>query len=303
MNPTSPNAFLLSATLHGVVVALALLFGYVNSRHDQDAPRILELVAGEGDNYAAREAPALGTEGGVKLTLPVAPAVTPAPPAPVTPAPAPVTPAPAAPKSAPTANPEIPNFKKKIQYEIVRGDAKARLQLRREHAAEEKRKAEERKQKAEAEKRMTLEEFRRAQKSGAKSSGSVSTKVARIDSEGIAKGVVGGSVNNKVGGAGGKALVSDNDDVMAAYYAMFKQRLRVQFEPPPGLSDSLKVTIEVRSNADGKLSNARVTRSSGSRDFDRSVLDAIARVAMPPRPQGKSETIEFVFTMRERDEG
>lgn len=313
MTSNSPSAFLLSVMLHGAAVALALLFGYAASREDADAPKIIELVAGEGDNFAAQEAPALGVEGGVKLSLPEAPAPRPepppvqpappepTPPAPVTPAPAPpapVTPTPS-PKATPAANEAIPNFKKKIQYEIVRGDAKAKLQLRREREAEAKRLAEERK-------RMSKEEFDRAQRGKTTTSGGKTStaKVAKIDSEGIAKGVIGGSANNKVGGAGGRALRSEVDDVLESYYAMFKQRLRAEFEAPPGLSDSLKASVSVQSNPDGSLSNARVARSSGSREFDRAVLEAIGRVRMPPRPPNrKAETIEFVFHMNELDQG
>jgi colicin import membrane protein len=312
MTSTSPSALLLSVLLHGAAIALALLLSYQASRDEADAPKIIELVAGEGDNYAAREAPALGVEGGVKLKVPDAPAprpapapvIEPAPVAPVTPAPPPVAPAPApapAPKTNPAANDAIPNFKKKIQYEIVRGDAKAKLQLRRQREAEAKRQAEERK-------RLSKEEFDRAQKAKAASAAAgaktAPAKVARIDSEGIAKGVIGGSPNNKIGGAGGKALQSNADDVLESYYALFKQRLRAEFEPPPGLSDSLKATVSVRSNSDGSLSNARIVRGSGSRDFDRAVLEAIQRVRMPARPETrKTETIEFIFTMRELSEG
>lgn len=310
MTSTSPSAFLLSVLLHGTAVVLALLFSYAASRDDADAPKIIELVAGEGDNYAAREAPALGVEGGVKLKVPDAPAprpvpapvIEPTPAAPVTPAPPPVAPAPApASKSAPAANDAIPNFKKKIQYEIVRGDAKAKLQLRREREAEAKRQAEERK-------RLSKEEFDRAQKARASASAANAKtpppKVAKIDGEGIAKGVIGGTTNNKDGGAGGRALQSNADNVLESYDALFKQKLRAEFEPPPGLSDSLKATVSVRSNTDGSLTNARIVRGSGSRDFDRAVLEAIARVRMPPRPENrKAEILEFVFTMRELTEG
>ncbi len=300
MTSTSPSAFLLSTVLHGTAILVALLLSFVTSQKERTPTKILELVAGEGDNYGAKEAPALGREGGIKLNLPATPIPTPVAPerAPVVPVPPPPVPPSVAPasKSTQPADQSIPNFKKKIQYDIVRGDAKAKLQLRREREAEAKRLADEKK-------RMTKEEFDRAQKN--KTATKVaSAKVPAIDGEGIAKGVVGGSVNNTVGGAGGKALQSDNDDVLAAYYSMFKLRLREKFEPPPGLSDSLKVTIEVRSNADGALTSARVTRTSGSREFDRAVLDAIGRVRMPSRPKDRpSESIEFVFTMRERDEG
>jgi colicin import membrane protein len=34
----------------------------------KDEPKVFELVAGAGDNYAATAAPALGSAGGVKLT-------------------------------------------------------------------------------------------------------------------------------------------------------------------------------------------------------------------------------------------
>lgn len=307
MTATSPRAFLLSAVLHGTVIALALLFSYTASRPNREAPKILELVAGEGDNFSAREAPALGTPGGIKVSVPEAPTPRPAPPepvapppvtpAPVMPTPAPVAKAPPTTKEVPVANPDVPDFKKKIQRAIVVGDSKAKLQIKKEREAEAKRLAEEKK-------RMTKEEYDRAHKNKDGTATAANTKIAKIDGEGIAKGVVGGSVNNKVGGAGGKALRNDSDDVLGMYYSMFKTRLRAEFEPPPGLSDSLKATVEVRSNLDGSLTSARIVRGSGSRDFDTAVLDAIRRVKMPPRPSDKkAETIEFVFTMRERDEG
>jgi len=292
---------MLSATLHGVAIALALLFAYATSQREQEPPKVLELVAGEGDNFMAREAPALGTPGGIKLAIPKAPEPKPVPPQPVTPEPAPVTPAPT-PKAVtpePPAEQTIPNFKKKIQRDIIVADSKAKRQIAKERAAEKK-KAEE------DQKRLTKEEFDRAHKSktsGATSTKSVPTKVAKIDAEGIAKGVVGGSTKNKTGGAGGKALTSDNTDVLAAYFEGLKLKMRQVFEPPPGLSDSLKVDVEVRSNADGTLAGARITKSSGSADFDKAVLDAIKRVKMPARPDKKSETVEFTFTMKERGEG
>ncbi len=308
MTPTSQNGFLLSAALHAAAVALVLLLGYVGSQSEKEIPKILELVAGEGDNYMAREAPALGSEGGVTFNVPAAPAPKPVPLPPVTVEPSPVVPAPPAPKvvtPAPkavtpppkVADDTIPDFKKKIRRDIIVADSKAKQQIARERAAEAKRAAEE-------QRRMTKEEFDRANKAKTVASAKSSTpNYKKLDPEGIAKGVVGGSTANKVGGAGGKALTSDNADVLAGYYKLFKDRLRLEFESPPGLSDSLKVTIEVRSSADGSLSGARVTQGSGSADFDRAVLQAIQRVKMPARPDRKPATIEFVFNMRDRGDG
>jgi colicin import membrane protein len=307
MTTTSPQAFLMSATLHATVAGLLFLLGYIISTPPPDHGRVFELVAGEGDNFMAKEAPLLGTPGGVKMELPPLPQVKPTPPAPVqqevTPAvqpapppPKPVTPAPAPPK--PATDTAVPNFKKKLVHDVIVAESKAKMQIKKERAAEQKRVAEE-------EKRLTKEEFDR-KNSKAKQVASAPAKnpaVKKIDVDGIAKGVVGGSANNKVGGAGGKALTNDNDDVLAAYDMLFKQKLREKFEPPPGLSDSLKVTIEVRSLPDGTLAGARVVKTSGSNDYDQSVLDAIKRVRMPARPDKKAEAITFVFAMRERGEG
>jgi colicin import membrane protein len=328
MTDSSSRGFLQALALHGAAVALVLGLGFVAANREPEAARIIELVAGEGDNYAATEAPALGVEGGVKLSVPaavlrpdppallrppepepepeIAPAPVTVPPPPAPAAKAPSNPVPAAEKvSSAPGNEAVPNFKKKIQYEIVRGDAKAKLQLRREREAEQKRQAEERKRAAEDAKRMTKEEFDRAQRAKGGGAKGAPSKVARIDGEGIAKGVVGGSTANRKSGAGGKALTSTGEGVLDSYYAYFKRELRTAFEPPPGLSDSLKATLEVRSNPDGSLSNARIAVSSGSREFDQAVLAAVRRVRMPARPaeHRAAETFEFVFTMRDRDQG
>ncbi|MGH7946342.1 MAG: cell envelope integrity protein TolA [Opitutaceae bacterium] len=309
MSDGSARGFLFSATLHGIVAAL-MLFSFIVSRRDRETPKVFELVAGEGDNYMAREAPALGSPGGVAVEIAVPPPPSPPPEAAqpvIAPAPPVQPPTPAPPKKS---EPAVPDFKKKLRRDLIVAESKAKLEIKRQREAEaRKRAAEEKKQReaeakrqADDEKKMTKEEFDRANKSKSKSSPakSVPVKVAKIDAEGIAKGVVGGSTTNKVGGAGGKALKADNDDVLAAYDALFKQRLREKFEPPPGLSDSLKVEIEVRSQADGSLTGARVAKSSGSAEFDQAVLEAVSRVRMPPRPDRKSESIAFIFTMRER---
>ena len=58
-------------------------------------------------------------------------------------------------------------------------------------------------------KRMTKEEFDRTHKTKTVASAAPKAQqIKKIDSAGIAKGVVDGSSANKVGGAGGKALLS-----------------------------------------------------------------------------------------------
>ena len=293
MHSTSPGAFLLSASLHGGLALLALFLGYATNQ-DEPPQKILELVAGEGDNFMAREAPALGNSEGLKANIPKVPEPKPTPPAPVRQE-APPTPPP--PTPVPPTEQVIPNFAKDIKGAVVKAQSKAKQQVAKERVAEKKRADEEAK-------KLTKEEFDRANKAKSSPPTKVaSAKSPKVDAEGIAKGVAGGSTANKIGGAGGKAMKSDNTDVLAGYYAIFRTRLRAAFEPPPGLSDSLKVEIEVFSNADGSLSGARIRTSSGSADFDRAVLDAIRRVRLPARPDNKGEVVEFIFTMRERGEG
>jgi colicin import membrane protein len=301
MSEGATKGFWMSAVLHGVAAAVLFIATFVVRSAETEPVKIFELVAGEGDNFMATEAPALGTPGGVKVDLPEPPAPRPAPPEPV---PTPVAPAPPppAPKNATPPKPAestAPNFTKQINREVIKGESRAKRDIAKERAAEKKRLEDEKK-------RMTKEEFDRLNKSKGSPTSSSKTspvKVTKIDAEGIAKGVVGGSRNNKTGGAGGKALKSESDEPLLKYFAYFKQELRKKFEPPPGLSDTLKVSITVLSHPDGSLTNPQVIRSSGSREFEAAVLEAIRRVRMPPRPDKKTETVEFDFSMRERDEG
>src|ERR1035437_5301488 len=88
MTARSPSAFFLSATLHAFFAAALFYTAYALKDEVIDKAKVFELVAGEGDNYAATEAPALGTPGGVKFDLAAAPAAVPVfrPPEPVAPA-------------------------------------------------------------------------------------------------------------------------------------------------------------------------------------------------------------------------
>lgn len=302
MTATQPQAFLLSAALHALVAGLILLFTFGMTR-EAEMPKIIELVAGEGDNYAATEAPALGVPGGIKVDIPKAPE--PAPPEPVTPAtPAmpvapPIPPAPA-PKAAPTPAPPKPadptSIVKDMRWAQIKAESKAKMQLAKEKAAEKKRLDEEKK-------RMTKAQFDAANKAKAAAKSSP-TKVAKIDAEGIAKGVVGGSTKNKTGGAGGKALTADaTATLLEQYFAMLKQRVRAELTGLAGMDDRLAVDVLVRISAAGVLSNPRVQKSSGNEEFDNAVLAALRRVRMPTHPENKSEELELTFRTRDIEGG
>ena len=183
MTDGSARGFLFSATLHGIAAALMFL-GLIIKPDEAQAPKVFELVAGEGDNYMAREAPALGTPGGITLETPSAPE-------PVRPAPREVVSSPPEPKQA---EPTVPDFKKQIRRELIVAESKTKLAIQRQRAAEAKRQrelearqrreeeakkkqreAEAKKQRdTENERRMTKEEFDRANANKARSKSTTS---------------------------------------------------------------------------------------------------------------------------------
>jgi colicin import membrane protein len=301
---------MLSLALHGALVALALLMSYAVNQQVKNPPKIFELVAGAGDNYMATEAPALGSPTGLKLDLPTTPTpqIEPAPepvaPAPVVvaPEPSPITPAPiekAPPEKAPVEKPKpektppkpaetkAPNFKNQIAKKVKQAEAKAKQEIKKEQAAEAK---------------MTKEAFDKANKAKAvaKAKGG-SAKIEPVG-QGIREGVVGGSPKNTKGGAGGKALTAEDGTLMERYFSLLKARLKENHEKPSGLSDALMARVEFYVGTDGSISRVRISKSSGSEDFDRSVREAFARTkSIGARPDKKGETVELEFRMREED--
>lgn len=293
---------MLSATFHALIIGCFIGFAVLTDNREKMAPRVLELVAGEGDNYGATVAPKLGTPGAAKLDVPAIPIPAPKPepepappppqaksePPPPEPEPAPQPkPAPVQPKKEPAP---VPNFARQVKQKVWAAQAKAKKEVAKERAAEEK--------------RLKKEEFDRMQKAknAAVTKGS-SSKVARIDVEGIAKGVVGGSSENKKGGAGGRALVASEAALIEQYYALLTQRVLRALEKPPGVSDNLTVTVVGWISASGKLSNIRVVKSSGSEEFDQAIIAAFSRVTMPEHPERKGESFELPFRTKDVDEG
>lgn len=278
------NGFLLSAGLHVSIVIVALMLSYAASMERKPTPRILELVAGQGDNFSATEAPALGTPGGVKFDLPKPATPKPLPAIPQ-PEPAPVEPTPVKPEPAKVATPPAPVTKQgtkapptmaqDLRRKLWRAEARGKEAAAKERAAEQARLAKEEQAKAK-------------------------NQVKHIDAEGIAKGVIGGSTANKTGGAGGKALTSTGGAELDMYFAMLKSRLLEAWEKPGGVSDSLLAEAEFRVAADGTISGVRLIKRSGSSEFDRAVIEAFSRVTMPKRPDGRGDTHTLEFRGRDK---
>lgn len=275
MRATSPGAFFLSVTLHGLVVAVILFFAYFLRQQVKETPKIFELVAGAGNNYAATEAPPPATPDPINFDLPIpetpAPVITPAPepvietpPKVITPEPTPVPPKPKPTPVKPQPKPKAPPKKAEPPP-----------------------------------KKMSLEEFRKlhATKSNASNQPAKprSIKVRSIDTNSFA------NVSSKtLTGAGGQALTRAEGRLMDAYIAQLLQRLRSAHQKPPGLSDLLTAQVRFNIAANGVLSSVKIITSSGSAEFDQSVLRAFAKVrSIGPPPNGKSDVWTVTFRMRE----
>lgn len=307
MTATSPRAFALSASLHAIVVLLLVVGGWATRTRSPDMPTILELVAGEGDNYMATEAPALGDPNSIKLEIPE-PAISKVAPNPVQAAPAPE---PVVEKAAPTvtkAPEEIPDFTKMVKNKAaitqIRKEANDKLAQKRaekkardEAAKREKEEAAKKAKEAAATRTMTKAEFDKLNKTkttGAPSKTSGGTvKVAKIDTKGILAGVQGGSTANKIGGAGGTALTRAEGEAVDLYTALLARKIKDELDERPGVGAGLTVEVEIRILADGTIRGFRILRSSGSGEFDDAVRETFAKLKMPPRPKGLSELQRF----------
>ena len=312
MTSHSPSAYVCSVTVHVAAVALLLTAAWVTDQRGPKPVKIFDLVAGEGENWAATEAPAIGVPNGLgkpateplpQIAEPAPPTPAPAaPPEPVAPAPvqekSPVTPI--TPKAATGKNSDLVRIAKRT---AAKTEQKLAQKRRQEEAIAE---AKARKEAAEARKHMTKEQYDKMYAGKAnpagKSGKSGTARIARIDAEGIAGGVVGGSTANKVGGAGGKALSRAEASLMDGYFSYLKQKLEQAHEPPTGVNDKLSVRVEFMLAVDGSISQVRITRSSGNADFDQSVLEAFKRIRpIGTRPDGRSETVTLEFNTREED--
>lgn len=321
-SPARTQAFFASAALHALLLGVIAWFAYqAHNQSDKDPVKVFELVAGEGDNFAATEAPALGVPGGVKLPeIPMPPSPEPAPaepePAPSSPIveavappvetpPVPVTP----PKTpAKTTKPDPLAYKPVNMAKMVDRIADKRAaniekKIKADKAAADARAA---KEAAANAKRMTKADFDRMNKgkgtTPSQKTGGGSTAVKRIDSEGIAGGVAGGSTANKTGGAGGKALTREDIELSEAYISLLIQRLKEAHKKPEGLSDLLRATVKFRLTASGSVVNVTIVSSSRNSEFDQSVLAAFNRITLPRPPANlKTSDYELTFKMKEDD--
>jgi len=274
MRANSPSAFFTSLTLHSAVAALFVFATYYSVWQQGPPPVIFELVAGPPTAPDELIAPALGNSlTPVKMEAPKVD-LPPEKPEPKveetvktveTPPPSDVVPPPPKPKSDTSMLKEV----KKAQ-------------------------------------RMSYKDYLKKHPTPKPAPQTASTqprtggRVPKIDAEGIAQGVKGGSTANKRGGGGGKAMTREEHNEFDTYISFLIAALKEAHNPPPGVSDKLETKVTFDITASGTVLNPRISRSSGDKEFDESVLEAFRKVrSIGPTPNGKSDTWTVTFRMRD----
>jgi colicin import membrane protein len=319
MNAHSPSAYSLSMMLHGAFVA-AMLFTAFAFKDDSSrkSTEIFELVAGEGSNWAATEAPAAGTPDGIKFQPSAKPVPQPRPeppqpepvaePSPITPSPVAPTPveAVAPPKTEPPkVTPPQKTLAQQVQQTAARKEKAIVTKFRRDEAARAKKEAAEKAKRDAAEaaaaKKMTKEEFDRLNgKKMASTSKTNASSYEKISTKGITGGVAGGTTDQP--GAGGKVLSRAEQDQLGTYFAALRQKIKEAHEKPLGAGNALSARVSFYVAANGAIGQVKIIKSSGDPEFDQSVLAAFRAItSIGPRPDGRGDTNEATFNMKDTD--
>jgi len=286
---------MVSISLHGVIVALVIFFTYYAARQRETPPVIFELVAGPPTAPNELVAPALGNSL-TPVKTPAAAVEEPAP-APTPPEPKVVQTVKTQPEPAVVPPPPKPAEKSK-PVEKPKPVEKSKTAPKPDTSI-----AREMKQAQRMSYRDYLKKHPTPKQPPVTSTGGAGTRTAkapRVDAEGIAQGVRGGSTANKKGGGGGKALTRQEQSELNTYIAMLLGALKEAHEPPEGVSDQLEARVTFDITASGAILNPRIARSSGNKEFDDSVIRAFRKMrSIGPPPTGRGDTWTVTFRMKD----
>jgi colicin import membrane protein len=274
--PQSPRAFLLSTLLHVSVVVLLLLFAWWSKKKVEETPQIFELVAGEGMDYQAKEAP---------TTAAAAPAIKVDVPQPLPPV---VTPK-AQPKAVETPPPPKVELKKETPPPKKETPPPPKVDKAPPVKIEK------------APPKMKFEDFaKKHPQKTPQAKAPPPIKAKTIDADSIAGRVASSTTNTVKAGAAGTAMTAAEEDLWGRYQAMLLQRIRAALLAA-GIADNRSARVEFRLSAGGAISNARIIRSSGSGEFDAAVLQAFRSIgALGPPPTGGAQTLAVEVNLHER---
>ena len=275
--PQSPRALILATLLHAGVVVAVLVFAWWSKKKVEETPQIFELVAGEGMDYQAKEAPTTAASAPaikVDVPQPLPPVVTPKaqPKVVETPPPPKVEPK----KETPPPKKETPPPPKVEKAPPVKI----------EQAPPPK---------------MKFEDFaRKHPQKTPQAKAPPPIKAKTIDADSIAGRVASSTTNTVKAGAGGTAMTAAEEDLWGRYQAMLLQRIRAALLAG-GITDNRSARVEFRLSGGGAISNARIISPSGSGEFDAAVLQAFRSIgALGPPPTGGAQTLSVLVNLHER---
>lgn len=273
MRANSPSSVAISLIIHAFIAAI-IFFTTVYVTQRDKPPVIFELVAGPPTAPEQLVAPKLGnTKEQVKLEVPKT----------EVPVEQPAVQEPPQPETHEVAPPTPPATVKTTQMK-PKSDDSITKQLKKSE-------------------RISYQQYRKAHptpKPVPPSAGQKAANVPRVDVTGIAGGLKTGSTANNKGGGNGKALTREEQDEQNTYISFLLQALKDAHEPPPGVSDQLKAEVTFDITASGAILSPRISKSSGNREFDESVLAAFRKTrSIGPTPDGKPHTWTIGFKMKD----
>jgi protein TonB len=95
-----------------------------------------------------------------------------------------------------------------------------------------------------------------------------------------------------------EALSGAEQSALDRYISRLREALRRNWEKPSGVASSISAEVEFNVSSNGRLTNVRITRSSGNRTFDQSVREAFDRLGSAgATPNGKPQELRITFRM------
>ena len=284
MRASSPGAIALSAVLHAAAIGAIVAASFWVQRTTEINPAVFDLVNAEdlevGDHFEMPGAPSKNPgvkEGGIKFKRPKGPRA------------------------------KIPS-----QKELDAAQAKAEAQEAKE-TAQRARQSKSDVPSTTASARNKTSSYADFQKQHSKqlaanqktrSGGSSKTAAAAagIDAKGIvdelmeSAGATAGPRGDGGGTGGSKYMIAALD----AYFNRLVNAVRAAWEMPDSVTDLLVAKVSFHLGADGSITQVKIVKSSGSTEYDDSVVDAFQRVrSIGAVPGAKAGTYVFNFKMTE----
>lgn len=96
-------------------------------------------------------------------------------------------------------------------------------------------------------------------------------------------------------------LTDAEQSALDSYIGRLREALRRHWAKPLGLATTVSAEVEFDVQANGRLINVRISRSSGNGEFDRSVQDAFTALGSAgATPDGRAQKLRLTFRMTDQ---